>query len=1311
MRTACLIYDFVSHFIVDSGLDVMQSSFDDGKFGKVVKLLDSNGGLERQLKNTEIIEIYIFSCYHTKRPRKLNSSIRKIAEVGGNEEVIISLLQTALEEKRDGVISGIRKISKDYGKLNLIVEAVYIEAVMREVYRPKRTSTSEVSQIISALLNDEEFYEQEVSESTLESLRLRSKKMFRARSYKRLIEWLSNVRPRDENFGTYKFLLLAYRANGDIEKAIGLAKDSIGAIESPLHFDTILDLLYTVGDNRGIIQSMEDFGKDRITVRGNFILSRSLRKMGNVAGADRILEDTKRVFTENMVKDSIGSAETISNIREIGFSGDIETSEFLLHSYISKKGTPVKIIEEGQEFEIIDLFRDTLERQKRIRLPGTLKIAKLLIKNNMHSEALGILQPFVLHGISDSAELFELFSIAANGSDNGELVNDLIGKYASTMESATVDRMAHVLEENGMFVQHRRLCELVPLAAIDSFKFLRSYFNIVEKDSSAIPPVKMLIRISKKRKPLSSSIIYFIERFSRISDPSDIAPLVDTLRIDKITRIFCRLRVRGKNGSLDFIKEIYEDLMSLGKDQVSKSNFDRAIQEFINISHIIGEDRNNVEIVKHFGLDEEFNGRITTGLLRSMVVLSMYEEVRDNLEKFRKELAEIERWRFLIEIGEVSLVKEEMQDFQINSHSLSERESKSLQSILFKIGMFREFLDLCAEQISNGDFSLTDLTRYFFSLFKVGEGGYCFEKHDKLRRLYCHDAQKRATLGIISYDFGISDDFLEELSLAAMMEPDSPRIPLMITKAFLNLERLDIAIFFFRRALILGQRDRDVIATGKEIQDMIRDLNVDPRNISEEQIMENPLFTDAEVIRRLLVEIGDKTEKRATKRSKKGKKTSKSVAIQSHTLDIGGAERQATLLLNLLLKGKVRNSSFSLITHKIPNPSIIEDTYYRGIPMDEIGIIEYFKPHSGNSHFEDYARIIGHLNATKARRLKKMIQIYSEGDFDIAHTWQDYCNIYGGLAALISGVKTIIMSARTLPPPMKGKLASRQGRSYRECYKQLLNSDNVVITHNSEFGNKEYVKWLGIQKEKSITIYNGLDVDRWNAMGDLKFDLRSELGIVKNSKVVGFVGRFTTDKRPWLFLKVAEKMLVSGEGSDYSNELHEWYLRNDTMDEGGIRDYTPPRRDDELHFVMVGDGPQFETAKDIVDGSEILRGRVHLVGFSNQVVEHLRGFDCFLLTSKVEGLPNVIIEAQSCGIPIVATDAGGSKECFIDGETGLLADKGGPLEICELLGRVLSEEKIVEKTKKKGGLFVKEKFGIDAYTKSINDLYSGNLGK
>ena len=100
-------------------------------------------------------------------------------------------------------------------------------------------------------------------------------------------------------------------------------------------------------------------------------------------------------------------------------------------------------------------------------------------------------------------------------------------------------------------------------------------------------------------------------------------------------------------------------------------------------------------------------------------------------------------------------------------------------------------------------------------------------------------------------------------------------------------------------------------------------------------------------------------------------------------------------------------------------------------------------------------------------------------------------------------------------------------------------------------------------------------------------------------------------------------------------------------------------------------------------------------------------FDCFILTSKVEGLPNVIIEAQFCGLPVLTTDAGGAKECFIEGETGFLSKSDSIESLALNLKNILSNKKFLKNAKKKSRKFAMESFGEDTWSKKINQLYAG----
>src|SRR5690606_11172721 len=97
----------------------------------------------------------------------------------------------------------------------------------------------------------------------------------------------------------------------------------------------------------------------------------------------------------------------------------------------------------------------------------------------------------------------------------------------------------------------------------------------------------------------------------------------------------------------------------------------------------------------------------------------------------------------------------------------------------------------------------------------------------------------------------------------------------------------------------------------------------------------------------------------------------------------------------------------------------------------------------------------------------------------------------------------------------------------------------------------------------------------------------------------------------------------------------------------------------DVHFVIVGGVLSSERdrvqrhVRRIAD-EPCLRGRVHLLGFREDVPELLAASDLFVLPSWREGLPVSVIEAMMVGLPVVATNVRGCREAVRDGTTGLL---------------------------------------------------------
>ena len=92
---------------------------------------------------------------------------------------------------------------------------------------------------------------------------------------------------------------------------------------------------------------------------------------------------------------------------------------------------------------------------------------------------------------------------------------------------------------------------------------------------------------------------------------------------------------------------------------------------------------------------------------------------------------------------------------------------------------------------------------------------------------------------------------------------------------------------------------------------------------------------------------------------------------------------------------------------------------------------------------------------------------------------------------------------------------------------------------------------------------------------------------------------------------------------------------------------------------------------------------------------------------QVEGLPNVIIEAQFSGLPVLTTNAGGAVECIIEGETGILSETDSPEILAEKLLRMLEDEKFMRSASKKSKKFAKSEFSLETMAKRIGKLYEG----
>ncbi len=196
----------------------------------------------------------------------------------------------------------------------------------------------------------------------------------------------------------------------------------------------------------------------------------------------------------------------------------------------------------------------------------------------------------------------------------------------------------------------------------------------------------------------------------------------------------------------------------------------------------------------------------------------------------------------------------------------------------------------------------------------------------------------------------------------------------------------------------------------------------------------------------------------------------------------------------------------------------------------------------------------------------------------------------------------------------------------------------------------------------------GIDVARFPAAPDGR--LRRALGVAPGVPLVGYVAAFTYEKDHRTFLDAAAAAVASGLAAQ---------------------------------FVLVGDGP---LRAEIAARARALgiAERVHFTGFRDDVPAILPELDVFLFTSKEEGLGSSILDAYACGVPVVATAAGGVPEIVSDGETGLLAPIRDSAALASAVGRVLADRALRARLVEGGARRVAD-FGVERMAERTLAIY------
>lgn len=242
-------------------------------------------------------------------------------------------------------------------------------------------------------------------------------------------------------------------------------------------------------------------------------------------------------------------------------------------------------------------------------------------------------------------------------------------------------------------------------------------------------------------------------------------------------------------------------------------------------------------------------------------------------------------------------------------------------------------------------------------------------------------------------------------------------------------------------------------------------------------------------------------------------------------------------------------------------------------------------------------------------------------NFDVLHCYLDAPNCSAGVAGVMARVPVVRLSARSLCPanPLWSKQADMV-QAFHMTYRALLEA-GCSLEANSRAGADDYAQWLSLVPEEIDVVWNGI-VSEFIGNPSTPPNFSSWISAEDEGPTLLCIQRMSVEKRPLLPVQILCL----------------------------VRDAFP-----EARLLYVGDGPMKNEVHSAVVSLN-LEGAVSLLGTRTDIPQILCKADVFLLTSRLEGFPNVLMEAMLAGVPVVATRVGGVPELVNDNVHGYLVD-------------------------------------------------------
>jgi len=306
------------------------------------------------------------------------------------------------------------------------------------------------------------------------------------------------------------------------------------------------------------------------------------------------------------------------------------------------------------------------------------------------------------------------------------------------------------------------------------------------------------------------------------------------------------------------------------------------------------------------------------------------------------------------------------------------------------------------------------------------------------------------------------------------------------------------------------------------------------------------------------------------------------------------------------------------------------------------------------------------------KALKKLKEIILTYQPDIVHTHASKAGALGRKAAFDCAVPIVV---HTYHGHVFHSYFNWWKTTLFQAIEKRLAKKTTGIIAISELQKNDLALKYKICKPEKIEIINlGLDLGPFNEnKTDNRNKTRTAFGLNDSEIAIAIVGRLAPIKNHDLFLKCA-------------SVIHE-------------------KTSKKVVYFIVGGGEEFTSIEEKVNALKAKGIDIRMTSWIKDINTFNAGMDILCLTSKNEGTPVSLIEAQAAGIPFVATKVGGIKDIVSENNTGYLVDLNDSDAFIEKLLHLIENENKRQEMSQKGWSFVQEKFQYKTLIAKTDSYY------